>query len=292
MKISKLIPLILTFAGAGVLVGLVVLRIFNTSKPTAGLKIDTTPPALVFVNNVQVGRTPLDQMFPPGDVSVKIVPESTTTTLSTYQTNVTLTNKVYTVIRHNFNESDSLSSGEIIGLVPQSDNTASLNVISSDPDSASVVVDNDPQGFTPLTVASITPADHHIEISAPGYETTTLSAKAVNGYRLTINVKLAAKQQAPPVIPPGLIQLTPTATPSAVIKPTPTVTSSQVKILTTPTGFLRVRKTPGINAPEIGRVNPGDTFTLLQAQTGWFEIQGTFTATDSGWISSQYATKL
>jgi hypothetical protein len=294
VNLTKLVFLALTFAVAGLLAGFLVIRLSDSGKPTAGLKIDTTPPSLVFINSVQLGMTPFDRMFPPGDVTVKLVPNSTSSAVSAYQATVKLTDKTYTVIRRNFADSDVFSSGETISLVPQSDRTASLSIITSDPDSASVVVDNQPQGFTPLTIDSVAASDHQIDINAPGYETISLNAKAVSGYKLTITAKLAARNQTTPVIPPGLLQTTPAASSSAAIGPTPSIIPSagpQVKILSTPTGFLRVRAAPNTGAKEIGKVNPGETYPLLESSPGWFEIKGTFTATSSGWVSSQYANK-
>jgi hypothetical protein len=291
VKRSKLLPLGIGFAIAGVLAGLLVIRLTGSTKPTAGLKVETDIPSLVFVNSVQLGETPFDRMLPPGDVTLRLVPQATSSAVTPYQTRIRLTDKVYTVIRRNFGPSDSASSGEIISLIPQSAQTASLSIVTSDPDSASVLIDNEPQGFTPLTIDSVTAADHQIEINAPGYETTYLNAKAVNGYKLTITAKLAVRNQATPVVPQALLTTTPPATPSATIKPTPAASGKQVKILDTPTGFLRVRATPSTGAKEVGRLTPGETYPLLNMRSGWFEIQGEFTATNSGWISDQYAQK-
>ena len=66
-----------------------------------------------------------------------------------------------------------------------------------------MLLDNEPQGFTPLTIDSVTATDHQININAPGYETISLNAKAVGGYKLSIIAKLAARDQTPPVVPPG-----------------------------------------------------------------------------------------
>jgi hypothetical protein len=289
VKTKKLIPLAITFAVLGIVFALIAVRFIHLKKPTAGLKVDTTPPSLVFVNNTQVGRTPMDQMFAPGEVTVKLIPETTSPDISAYLTKVQLTDKVYTVIQRDFSTSDTLSSGEIITLLPQSGKTTSLSVITSDPDSASVTVDNEPQGFTPLVIASVTPSDHQIEISAPGYQTKTLSAKAISGYKLSLNVKLAVKNQVIPSIPPALIVETPTATPSPNLKPTPSITKPYVKISSTPTGFLRVRLSPSKAATEVGQVKPGETYPLLDSTSGWYLIKVTLPATSSGWISSDYA---
>ncbi len=283
------------FACLGAVAGLITVRLFHVQKPTAGLKIETTPPSLVFINNVQVGRTPLDQMFNPGETTVKLIPESTSLDLSAYQTKIQLTDKVYTVIRREFGFPEAQSSGETITLIPQSGKTASLSVITSDPDAASVMIDNEPQGFSPLAIDNVTPSDHQIEISAPGYQTRNFSARAIGGYQLSINVKLAAKNQVIPSIPPALISETPVATssapatPSPSLKATPAITKPYVKISSTPTGFLRVRTGPSKTADEVGQVKPGENYPLMDSVSGWYQIKIALPATSSGWISADYA---
>jgi uncharacterized protein YgiM (DUF1202 family) len=59
--------------------------------------------------------------------------------------------------------------------------------------------------------------------------------------------------------------------------------------LDTPTGFLRVRKEASTTAEEIGRVNPGEFFRLLDEQNSWYKIE--FQTDKEGWVSGQYAQK-
>jgi hypothetical protein len=286
---TKLLIIAVIFTALGIIVALVSVRFYRLKKPTAGLKIETTPTSMVFVNNVQVGRTPFDQMFPPGETTVKLIPESISSDLSSYQTKVLLTDKVYTVIRREFGSPDNRSTGETISLLPQSGKNASLSIISSDPDTASVTVNGEPQGFTPLAITEVAPSDHQIEVSAPGYQTRIFSAKAVSGYKLSVNVKLAAKNQANPTPPQVLSLPTPAATPSATPKVTPTITKPYVKISSTPVGFLRVRNGPSKTASEIAQIKPGEIYPLLDSASGWYQIKISLPATSSGWISSEYA---
>jgi uncharacterized protein YgiM (DUF1202 family) len=58
--------------------------------------------------------------------------------------------------------------------------------------------------------------------------------------------------------------------------------------LQTPTGFLRVRDQASLGGAEIGQVKPGETYTLLDEQSGWYKIKFN---NKEGWISSQYAQK-
>ncbi len=307
----KVIALVLILAGLG-LVGWGGYNFLKSRKPNAGLKVETTPAGLVFVDNVQIGQSPIEKIFHPGEVSLKIIPDSTASALTTYQTKVRLNPQTFTVVHRDFGPSEALTGGEIITLEPQSEKTASLSVVTSSPDSASVTLDGDPQGFSPVLVPSIAPGDHEIMISSPGFATRTVTAKTVAGYKLVINAKLAGE----------IIQITPSpvaspsATPSATLKTsiTPKVTPSPsprvtprttplptgaasgsnilVEIKQTPTGFLRVRSGPSTGATEIGRVDPGERFRLLQEKSGWYQIEVDLDATSSGWISGQYATKL
>ncbi len=250
---------------------------YQSHQPTAGLKIETNPTSLVFVDNLQVGQTPIEKTFVPGEVSLKIIPTSTSSALPSYQTKVKLTSQVYTVVRRDFGETDLLSAGDIISLEPQSAKTASLSVVTASPESASVTLDGQPQGFTPLLVASVIPGDHEITIASPGFTDRQISAKAIAGYKLNINAKLAG------VIP------TPTPTPT----PLPATASANLKgyvtITETPTKFLRVRAAASTGAKEWGKVYPGDKYKVLETKTGWYLIQVDLDATNSGWISSTYA---
>lgn len=248
---------------------------WKSRQPTAGLKIETNITSLVFVDNLQVGQTPIEKTFVPGEVGLKIIPTSTSSAMPTYQTKVKLTSQVYTVVRRDFGETDLLSAGDIISLEPQSAKTASLSVVTASPESASVTLDGQPQGFTPLFVASVIPGDHEITISSPGFTDRKISAKAIAGYKLNINAKLAGTPPAPTPTPLP-------ATASASLK-------GYVTITETPTKFLRVRASASTGAKELGKVYPGDKYKVLDSKTGWYLIQVDLDATSSGWISSQYA---
>jgi len=252
----------------------------------------------VYIDNVQVGRTPLDKFFPPGEVTVRLVPETTSPDISTYQTKVRLTNKVYTVIKREFAATDSLSAGETISLIPYSGSESALSVETTEPESALVSVDGQSQGFSPVSMTSIAASDHLIEVSAPGYNSRTVQAKTVSGYQLSVTVKLSAKANQPP--PPSFPTPSPSSgsTPSASItppktsiSPTPSIAKPYVLISSTPTGFLRIRSTSSKTGTEIGQVKPGETYPFLEESkpAGWYLIKVDLDATKSGWISSDYA---
>lgn len=273
MSKAKIIGISLIILGLVIVTSISISRFISSRRHSAGLKVDTTPPSLVFVDDVQVGRTPISEVYAEGEVNLKIVPDSTSSAISPFATKVRLTSNTYTSIKRDFGESDSVSAGEVVSLHKISDQSSSINIISTSPESTSVVVDGRPQGFTPLPIATITPGDHEIELSSPGYLRRSITVKAVSGYQLTIIAKLAA-------IPTVLI---PTPTPTLAVK------SSHVVIQSTPTGFLRVRSAPSVSASELGQIKPGESYAVIKSQPGWFLIQAKLDSTASGWISSQYA---
>ncbi len=287
--------------GVGLLlIGWGVWRFIQSRKPNAGLKVQTNPVSLVFVDNVQVGQTPLEKVYRPGEISLKVIPTATDSAMASYQTKVQLNAQTFTVIRRDFGPTEAQTAGEIITLEQQQNKQASLSIISSIPDAASVTLDGQPQGFTEVWIPSTTPGDHQIVVSAPGFVTRTISAKTVAGHKLIINVKLAAQLDIAPTPTPEVAatvsatpKVSPKTTPSPSVTKTPTSTSNKpyVVVKDTPTGFLRVRSKPSSAGTELGQVQPGDQLPLLDSQSGWYLVEVSLPATSSGWISGQYATK-
>lgn len=275
------------FVGLVIVIAFGLISYTNSHSATAGLKVETIPPALVFVDNVQIGLTPIEKTFSPKEVTVKIVPNSVSPSLPTYQTQVTLSDGVYTVIRRDFGLTDLESAGETVALIPQSGTMASLSVNTSSPDYASLTLDGQPQGLTPLSLTGITPGDHQITISAPGYTPRTISAQALAGYKLSLTVKLAGHSDS---ISPSPLPLVTSATASATPFPSPAVPS--VRILSTPTGFLRVRSGPSASFSEIGQVKPEEIYPYTDFQNDWYLITADMDSTSSGWVSAQYLKKL
>lgn len=273
---------IVIFSFLGLIAGLFISRQIKLKNPTAGLKIETLPESQVFIDNKEYGSTPFEQMFSPGEVMLKLVPKGSQPDLKPYQAKLKLSDNVFTVVRRDFGESDVSSAGESITLLPVSGISSSLSLV-SDPDSASVLIDNQPQGFTPLSLDSITAGSHQVDISAPGFKTRTVSIKIVSGLKAQIVVKLSAS--GPAAVFPSV---------GGGSSPEPASASAQVAsnviILSTPTGFLRVRSAPSRDASEVTRVKPGETYQLLEKQSGWVLIKliDPDSSTTSGWVSSEY----
>lgn len=61
----------------------------------------------------------------------------------------------------------------------------------------------------------------------------------------------------------------------------------KIEILSTPTGWLRVRESPSTSAKEIGRLNKGEIVYLLGTSGSWYKIKS-LDGTLSGFISATY----
>lgn len=60
----------------------------------------------------------------------------------------------------------------------------------------------------------------------------------------------------------------------------------QAKILSTPTGWLRVRSEPSLDGAEITKIDAGGTYPVLEEQSSWTKIR--VSDTSEGWVSSDY----
>ena len=63
----------------------------------------------------------------------------------------------------------------------------------------------------------------------------------------------------------------------------------KITVKKTPTGWLNVRKGPGIGYSKMGKVYPGNDYELLEEKGGWYKIK--VNGDTEGWITSRYARK-
>jgi hypothetical protein len=255
----------------------VLLSVFNFLVPKgAGVLIETDPPSSVYINNEEVGRTPFSTVRKPGEAVIRIIPDSFGTPLPPYETKTTLVSGVQTVLRRKIAESEDTSEGELISFEKIDKGQLGLAIV-SDPESAQISIDGQVRGFSPYNSSNITEGEHSLSVSANGYITRSIQVKAVSGYKLIVLVKLARSIE------------TPNETEDSTSQPQEEVKKQMVEILSTPTGFLRVRSEPSTLASEVGQVKPGETYELVEedTDTGWFKI--TFAENKEGWITNQYA---
>lgn len=277
MRRLRLVIFIL--AGLAVLTGLTFFLVGQLRPKVAGIYVDSQPTSVVYVDGRQVGRTPYREKIDPGEVVIKLVPDSFEIPLLPYETKVNLTPGVETVIRRDFGELEEDSSGEIISFEKIGGQESTLSIVTV-PDSAQLLIDGRERAIAPFKT-SVSPDEHSMVVSADGYTERVIQAKTFPGYNLTAVVKLAQKVEEHEE--------------EQTSEETEEVEDEYVEILSTPTGFLRVRNEPSTLGEEIGRVEPGESYIYLDtdARTGWFKIQfdeeEEGLPAQTGWISNQYA---
>lgn len=267
LKIAVIVTLLLV-----ILVALVFLAIGYLKPQKSGVSIESTPVSIVFIDGVQVGRTPYVADLKPGEVVLKLVPDIQNPFLN-YETKLSLYPGIKTIVRRSFGETNADSFGEVISFEKTTEEGASLSVVSV-PDATQIMLDGQVKGFAPLKIPRVLSGDHQLIISAPNYKERSFSIRAVDGYKLTVVAKLAESKVV-------------TASPEAVIAAEKEI--KEVLILDTPTGYLRIRKEPNSASAEVGKATPGLKYELLStdAATGWFNIS--FDEAKTGWVSNKYA---
>lgn len=269
-----------------VLVLLMVFFAVRQFKPkVAGIYIESTPVAMVYIDGTEVGRTPYESTQKPGEVVVKLVPDSFDIPLAPYETKVNLIAGVQTVIKRSFGETEETSSGEIISFEKIDKNQVSLAVVSI-PDSAELLIDGSERAFTPHRTTAILPGVHSLILKTDGYQEKGVDVRTHQGYKLTAVVKLAkiAKDQ----------EVQEESQKETGEEAADETKYGKIKILSTPTGFLRVRNEPSTLGKEVGTIKPDETYDLLETdqKTGWYKIKFVHESLEEeteGWISNQYA---
>lgn len=270
-KFLLLIGVVLVFLGIG---GVFVKDKLMPSQ--SGVQIETTPQSTIYINGEEVGTTPYQAERPSGEIILRLVPIATDGSLAPWGTKVNLTTGVRTVIKRDFGETETQSSGEVLSFEKISGKDTSFAVVSW-PDSAEVLVDGTSRGFTPLKVNELPVGEHKIIVSRTGFAQREIIARSETGYKLTVEAFLKQLEEEP-------VQAD--STESAKPK------EETIEILDTPTGFLRVRTEPATSATESAQVKPGEKYPYLDETTGadWFKIE--YEKGKEGWVSSQYAKKI
>lgn len=247
--------------------------LLNRNSGKGALQVTSQPKSRVYLNGKFIGETPLskhqpDEMIDSGEYKIRLVPEGSQ--FDPFENKITMNPKTLTVVDRTFNI-DGAASASIISLKKIAKEDLELEVISF-PERSRVFLDNNATGFTPIRLSNLTEGDHEIKLTRDGYQDKTIRIRLVKGFRLESQIFLG-------VIPGSESE-------SDTI-PTPSI--SKVLILSTPTGFLRVREDASTGSREIGRVSPGEKYDLTEEGNGWFKIK--LKDGKEGWVSAQYAQK-
>ncbi len=249
-------------------------------KGKGALQITSNVAAKVLLNGKDIGTTPLckceiNERIDEGTYTVQLIPQDNS---DSFITKVQINKGVLTALDRTFLPGSFASSYTLL-LEKNYSKDADLAIYSI-PSESLVTLDGNDVGVTPLTLKKVSASEHEIELQKGGYGKKTIRLRAVPGYKLKVQALLGTLPSSNEILPGS--ESSPTPTPTAAQKDTLT-------ILSTPTGFLRVRKDASVNSEEIGRVKPNDTLTILQESSGWFQVQ--LPDGKSGWISSDFAKK-
>lgn len=266
---------VLVVIAIALVIGAVFFAIGILRPKGAGIFVETIPESTVYIEGIHVGRTPYKATRDPGEVVIKLIPDSFEKPLAPYETRVNLVSGVETAVRREFAETDNDSAGEIVSFEKIGRNETGLSVVTV-PDSAQVSIDASVKAFAPYKTSTIVPGEHVLTLSTQGYKERSIKIRTVNSYKLTAIVKLAPSNE--PIEPE---------------EPEEEETEEEfipmVEILSTPTGFLRVREEPTTLSEEVARVEPGDQFIFIEEDedSGWYKID--YEDGEEGWVSNTYA---
>ncbi len=264
-----------------------------TSSQKSGLQVTSNPQATVLLDGQSLGITPIqEEGIKSGTYTIKLVPSDNS--LQPWETQITLVPGVLTVIDRKLAASLDQSHGYSLSFEKLQSSDQSRLAVTTIPDSVTVTVDGNPQGFTPVSLDTLTEGEHTILLTSPGFEDKTIRARTVAGYSLTISAQLA-KKGSPDLL--GLnTEASPSAflaTPSADLSPSPPSTSSGIAKpyieINSSYGWANIRPEPNTNNTAFSRANNGERFSYLnQSTNGYYKIQ--YSPTQIGWVSSQYST--
>lgn len=267
------------------------IKLLGGRAPAQGeLKIDSNNPAGIFLGTTHLGQTPYEDKANSGEYTLKLVPDSTAAPISSWQGNIQVAPGLLTYVNADLGDSDFTTAVDVLSLEKVTSKVSEI-AVTTNPDGATVALDGETRGVTPVSLAQVAAGDHTLAVSSPGFITRTIRLKTTVGYRLNADIKLALSPEGGMASPSAQTTLpAPTGGTSATSSSSTNPAKPYAVIKDTPTGFLRVRMEPSTNATEAARVNPGDKFPILDTQDGWYKIS--YDGTNDGWISAQYADKV
>lgn len=241
-----------------IVIGLYMHQTISTGM--AALTVESNFEAKVYVNGKDKGTTPLEIEVEATEIELTLTSDKPVP--SSYSIKVRLGESIKTIVRHKFGESEGSGSTQIITF-EKSNRSEALVMAISDPIGVEVYLDNTYLGHTPLETGS-TPGVHELLLKKQGYEEEKLSIKTQVNYKLVVTAMLSGQE-------------------IATFAPT-----ERIRIMDTPTGFLRLRSQSSATSSEIGQVIPGDVYDVLEKSEdeSWQKIS--LPDGKEGWVSSQY----
>ncbi|MDD2483373.1 MAG: PEGA domain-containing protein [Candidatus Shapirobacteria bacterium] len=247
----------------------------SLSPKKSGLEIMSFPIAKVYVNNKEMGSTPYKNMnLKPGENEVKLISGN-----KEWKRKIDLQNNINTVVDWQFGDDSNGDSGYVLYLEKTGDKKASL-LVNTNPDKATITIDGEVKGISPIKVSEIGEGDKQLSVSFPGYKDINIFMKAINGYQLVVSAKLATEKNNIDQI----ISSSENETPVNSLN-----VAKKITIKETETGWLKVREASSSSSKEVTRIKPGEQYVLIEEGTDWDKID--LGNGKNGWISTTYASK-
>jgi len=284
------------------------------SNAKAGIIVKSQPSGKVYINDKEVGRTPYENKeLQPGYYVVKIKSEQGEWTSDKIRI---LENTIYSI-----NQELAPNSTEQAGEKISIEKGKGITIVTM-PSQVTVSLNGVKQGNSPYLIPTVPEGEHEITLEKEGYITRKIKIRTKKDYKVVIEAQLKKEKLANTTVPSPIpedtavpsptkqstLQTTtttstsPTATAAGTLKtsplptpaknsPTPAPDTAQgtktITVLTTPTGWLRVRDKASIDGKEIAKINQGETYEYIQQlETGWTQIvleDGT-----QGYVASRY----
>ncbi len=265
MKAVMLIVVYLLLGGCG--------AVFVKSE----IEIMTTPAAKVYIDEREIGKTETNFKMTdikPGKVKLKLVSEGSG---QIWEKELNLNNLTTTIVSYHFADDQKYSWGYVMYPEKTGKDQEPAIIVNSKPADASVKLDGQIIGRTPTKLEQVAEGDRHLVISYPGFESQNLFVKTKNGYQIVVDIQLPeTKIDIPKETNPDLTE------------PTEIDSMEKVLIEETGTGWLRVRNEASTAGLEVGKVDVGKKYELLETDdSGWYKIK--VDENVSGWISAQFA---
>jgi hypothetical protein len=106
------------------------------------------------------------------------------------------------------------------------------------------VIDDESKGITPLSLSDVSPGDHTLLVSSPGFDPRTIKIKITAGYKLTSSLSLALSPGQMLVNTPEEKEATPSTTIATTPSPTPKGATPTITKTPTPTPTVSKKTTP------------------------------------------------
>ncbi|OGK31443.1 hypothetical protein A3B02_01260 [Candidatus Roizmanbacteria bacterium RIFCSPLOWO2_01_FULL_42_14] len=290
---KKLLFLAMLFALFGL--GIVIRYVFLSRSAAEGrLQIISSPSASILVNGKPSGKTPYEASFAGGEYILKLITDDTDASSSgTWEGKISVYKNARTFVSREIGTNDLTSSGVILTVLPLTKENRTENTkpdsgqieVQTYPDGSIVFLDDEEQGIAPLILSNISKGDHELSVFSPGFFRRSQKIKVSSGFKVVAEYKLAIDPSHKKVEKkPDDI-----ATDEASVQKKETEQKLVVSINQTDTGWLRVRAEPTLFASEAAKVKPGQTFNVLEEQSGWYKIE--YENGKQGWIFAQYTSK-